>query len=98
QVTLMCSYFFSIQYEVISGYLRGFGISVLPAVLTTLGVCVVRILWILFVFPLSHTFMTILAIFPISLGSAAVLLIGALLIKRPARRLLAAQKAQTAAA
>lgn len=97
-VTLMCSYFFSIQYEVISGYLRGFGISVLPAVLTTLGVCVVRILWILFVFPLSHTFMTILAIFPISLGSAAVLLIGALLIKRPARRLLAAQKAQTAAA
>ena len=92
-VILMCSYFFSIQYEVISGYLRGFGISVLPAVLTTLGVCVVRIFWILFVFPLSPTYATILVIFPISLGTAALLLILALIYKRPARRILAAREA-----
>lgn len=89
----MCSYFFSIQYEVISGYLRGFGISVLPAVLTTLGVCVVRIFWILFVFPLSPTYATILVIFPISLGTAALLLILALIYIRPARRILAAREA-----
>lgn len=89
-VTLMCSYFFSIQYETISGYLRGFGISVLPAILTTLGVCVLRIFWILVVFPAHPTYPTILAVFPISLGTAAVLLIGALLVKRPASRLLKA--------
>lgn len=87
-VTLMCSYFFSIQYEVVSGYLRGFGISVLPAILTTLGVCVLRVFWILFIFPASPTYPTILAVFPLSLGTAAVLLIIALAIKRPAARLL----------
>ena len=30
-------------YEMIAGYLRGFGISMVPAVLTMLGVCGVRI-------------------------------------------------------
>ncbi len=89
-VTLLCSYFFSIQYEVISGYLRGFGISVLPAVLTTLGVCVLRIFWILFIFPMNPTFQTILAVFPLSLGSAAILLILALIFTQPANKRLKA--------
>lgn len=47
---LVFSHLFSVQYEVISGYLRGFGISLLPAVLTTFGVCILRIFWILFIF------------------------------------------------
>lgn len=89
---MMCSYVFIIHYEVISGYLRGFGISVLPAILTTLGVCVVRILWILFVFPMNPTYHTILAVFPISLGSAAILLIIALFCTQPANKRLKAQK------
>lgn len=89
-VTLLCSYFFSVQYEVISGYLRGFGISVLPAVLTTLGVCVLRIFWILFVFPMNPTYQTILTVFPLSLGSAAVLLILALIFTQPANKRLKA--------
>ena len=38
------AYFFSMLYEVMSGYLRGFGISLVPALLTMLGVCGVRIL------------------------------------------------------
>lgn len=33
-------------YEMIAGYLRGFGISMVPAVLTMLGVCGVRIVWL----------------------------------------------------
>ena len=89
-VTLLCSYFFSVQYEVISGYLRDFGISVLPAVLTTLGVCVLRIFWILFVFPMNPTYQTILTVFPLSLGSAAVLLILALIFTQPANKRLKA--------
>ncbi len=88
---LVCSHLFSVQYEVISGYLRGFGISMLPAVLTTFGVCVLRIFWMMFVFPASPTYLTILSVFPISLGTAALLLIGALLVKRPAARLLDSQ-------
>ena len=97
-VTLLCSYFFSIQYEVISGYLRGFGISVLPAALTTVGVCVLRIFWILFVFPLHPTYQTILAVFPLSLGSAAILLILALIFTRPANRRLKAMAKKAALA
>ena len=41
-VIVMLSHFFSLLYEVFSGYLRGFGISFVPAVLTMLGVCCIR--------------------------------------------------------
>lgn len=34
---------FSMLYEVISGYLRGFGFSLVSAILTMVGVCGVRI-------------------------------------------------------
>ena len=44
--TLRCAYAFSMTYEMIAGYLRGFGISMVPAVLTMLGVCGVRIVWL----------------------------------------------------
>ena len=37
------AYIFSLLYEVMSGYLRGFGISLVPAALTALGVCGIRI-------------------------------------------------------
>lgn len=97
-VILLCSYFFSVQYEVISGYLRGFGISILPAVLTTLGVCVLRIFWIMFIFPLNPTYVTILAVFPLSLGSAAVLLIIALFCTQPANKRLKARAKKAEAA
>lgn len=79
------AYFFSMTYENISGYLRGFGISLLPAALTTLGVCGIRILWVAFVFPPNQTFENIMLVYPISLGTTALLLVGALLFCRPAR-------------
>ena len=37
------AYVFTMLYEVMAGYLRGFGISFLPALLTTIGICGVRI-------------------------------------------------------
>lgn len=36
---LLAAHIFSLCYEVCSGYLRGFGISTMPALLTVLGVC-----------------------------------------------------------
>lgn len=80
------AYIFSMIYEVVSGYLRGFGISLVPAVLTTLGVCGVRIAWIHFAFPHSQTFQTIMAAYPISLSTTALLMLIALAVYRPARR------------
>lgn len=57
-VLVFSAYMFSMMYEVMSGYLRGFGISLTPAALTTLGVCGIRIFWIAVALPpqphLSH--------------------------------------------
>ncbi len=83
---ILTSYAFSMLYEVMSGYLRGFGLSLPPAILTTIGVCGVRIVWIATVFPQSPSFQTILNVYPISLGLTAVMVLIALLIFRPSRR------------
>lgn len=81
-VMVMLSHSFSLLYDVMSGYLRGFGISLAPALLTILGVCGIRIAWIQFVFPQSRTFQTIMAAYPISLSVTALLIFAALLYYR----------------
>lgn len=83
---LFFAYIFSMTYEVLSGYLRGFGISLVPAVLVTVGICVVRIVWIKTVFPQSRSFETILDAYPISLAATAVMMIIAVFIYRPSKR------------
>ena len=85
-VLVFSAYMFSMMYEVMSGYLRGFGISLTPAALTTLGVCGIRIFWIAVVFPRNPTFRTIMYVYPISLSTTALLIFLALLWFRPAKR------------
>ena len=85
-VMVFSAYTFSMLYEVMSGYLRGFGISLAPALLTVAGVVGVRITWIEFVFPMHRTFEAIMIIYPISLAATAVLIGIALLYYRPSRR------------
>ena len=85
-VMVFSAYTFSMLYEVMSGYLRGFGISLAPALLTVVGVVGVRITWIEFVFPMHRTFEAIMIIYPISLAATAVLIGIALLYYRPSRR------------
>ena len=67
-VIIFIAYIFSMLYEVMSGYLRGFGFSLVPAILTTVGVCVLRIIWINTVFPANRTFVTIMTAYPVSLS------------------------------
>ena len=86
-VTIFSAYVFSMLYEVMSGYLRGFGISLVPAILTTIGVCGIRFAWIYIVFQKSQTFQTIMLVYPVSLAATAVLIGIALLVYRPSRRL-----------
>ena len=83
---VFAAYAFTVLYEVMSGYLRGFGISLVPAVQTTLGVCGVRILWVAAVFPLDRTFKTVVLAYPASLAATALLMLAALLYYRPSRR------------
>ena len=84
--TVMISHSFSLLYDVMSGYLRGFGISLAPALLTMLGVCGIRISWIQWVFPQSRTFQTIMTAYPISLSATALMILIALLCYHPSRR------------
>lgn len=86
-IMIFSAYTFSMLYELMSGYLRGFGISLVPAILTIIGVCVVRIIWIYTVFPMKRTFKTIMMAYPISLSITAVLIFIALIIYRPSHKL-----------
>lgn len=86
------AYTFSMLYENMSGYLRGFGISLLPAVFTIIGVCGVRLVWIATAFPADRTFRTIMMAYPLSLSVTAVLIFIVLMKYRPSHKL---QKAKT---
>ena len=83
---IFMSYIFSTIYDCMSGYMRGFGISLTPALLTIFGVCGTRIIWIYMVFPASQTFETIMQVYPISLAINMVLIFCALIITRPSKR------------
>lgn len=85
-VIIFIAYIFSMLYEVMSGYLRGFGFSLVPAILTTVGVCMLRIIWINTVFPANRTFVTIMTAYPVSLATTALLIFIALIIYRPSKR------------
>ena len=93
-VIIFAAYTFSMLYENMSGYLRGFGISLVPAILTVIGVCAVRIFWIYVVFPGHRTFTTIMLAYPLSLSITALLIFIALMIYRPSKRLAAAKSSK----
>ena len=83
---VMFSHIFNLLYNVMSGYLRGFSISLAPAILTMLGVCGMRIAWIHYVFPLSPTFKTIMIAYPVSLGITVLMISATVLYYRPSKR------------
>lgn len=85
-VMIFSAYTFSMLYENMSGYLRGFGISLMPAILTVIGVCGVRILWIFTVFPTHKTFRAIMTAYPVSLATTALLIFIALMFYRPSSK------------
>ena len=93
-VVIFSAYIFTLSYEVISGYMRGFGISVTPALLTMLSICGTRITWIWVVFPHNPTFGNIMTVYPISLAATAAVMLVALLLLRPgAKRMSSVQAA-----
>lgn len=86
-VMILSAYAFSMVYEILSGYLRGFGISLVPALLTMISICGIRFFWIYVVFPLNRTFETIMLVYPISLSATAVFMFITTLIYRPSKRI-----------
>lgn len=86
------AHLFSLFYDVMSGYLRGYGISLSPAIVTMVCICGIRIFWIYAIFEKFKSFQTIMTVYPISLGTTAVAILILLLIKRPAKKLGAGSK------
>lgn len=65
---------FSVFVEVLSGYLRGFGLSLVPAICTLVCICGIRISWVFMVFPQNPTFERLMIVYPISLSTTAAIL------------------------
>ncbi len=61
--------------EAIGGILRGVGDAVLPFVITCIGVCVVRMVWVVLVFPQLRTVRGLLACWPLSWLITAIALV-----------------------
>ena len=53
-------------YEISGGCLRGMGHSLMPAVITVLGTCVFRLIWVYTVFRFSKSFVTLMLVYPAS--------------------------------
>ena len=83
------AYLFSFAQEGLSGYLRGFGVSFIPAACAVIGICGVRLTWIFTVFRQSPSFTTVMQVYPLSLGITAAVILAVTLIVKPSRRYVA---------
>ena len=57
---------FAVFIDIFSVSLRGYGYSLMPAIVTLLCICGVRLSWVWLVFPHHPTFETLMIIYPIS--------------------------------
>lgn len=53
-------------YEISGGCLRGMGHSLTPALITVLGTCVFRLIWVAAVFPVHRTYLMLMIVYPVS--------------------------------
>ena len=68
-------YFTYVCVEILAGAIRGTGDSLVPMILTGFGVCVMRVLWVIFVVPLSYSFSTVIISYPITWAITSILFI-----------------------
>lgn len=68
--------------EVLSGILRGMGDTLIPVILTALGICGLRLLWVAFVFPVFHTVKGISLCYPASWAVTSVAILVYYYVKR----------------
>ena len=85
-MVIFSAYIFTLSYELMSGYLRGFGISLVPSILTMIGICGTRITWKYTVFQTHKSLGYLMAAYPVSLSTTAFLILIALLIIRPSKK------------
>ncbi|HHV13808.1 MAG TPA: MATE family efflux transporter [Clostridiales bacterium] len=71
-VPVFCTY---VLIEIISGALRGMGNSFIPMIMTGLGICALRIVWIATMVPVWHDIRTLLFCYPLTWVITSILFI-----------------------
>jgi putative MATE family efflux protein len=72
---LVPTYFTFVFIEILSGALRGMGNSLVPMLLTSIGVCGLRVLWIVIAVPQRPEIKTVIFSYPLSWAVTSVLFI-----------------------
>ncbi|SEO93316.1 MATE family efflux transporter [Denitrobacterium detoxificans] len=67
-------------YEVPAGAMRGMGSSLMPAIITVIGTCALRLAWVGTVFAADPTFETLMNVYPISWLATGIAMMGAYFI------------------
>ena len=62
----VCLHFLCATYEVTAGALRGMNRSMVPALISILGTCAFRLLYVFFIFPMHRSIGALLLVYPIS--------------------------------
>lgn len=68
-------YFTYVCVEILSGAIRGTGESLKPMILTCLGICVLRVVWILVIVPLYPSFTMVTVSYPVTWAATSILFI-----------------------
>lgn len=88
---MLAVYFLCGIMDTLSGALRGLGYSTIPMIVSIIAICVLRAIWVLFIFPTEqfHSLIGIYTIYPISwfLGIAAMAIAILVLFKRVRKKL-----------
>ena len=70
---ILATHLFTMVVEIMSGYLRGYGCSLPPTIIALISICVLRVLWVAFIFSADHTLFTLLMVYPVSVAVNALL-------------------------
>lgn len=73
--TMVPFYFTYVCIEILSGTMRGTGDSLIPMIITCLGICVLRVVWIAVAVPQWHMIETVILSYPITWAITSILFI-----------------------
>ncbi len=65
-------YIVYILCDILPGAIRGTGNTIVPMIITLIGTCLTRVLWILYIVPKHRSLMTVLSCYPVSWGLTSV--------------------------
>ena len=74
--------FTSVLMDTLSGSMRGLGYSLIPAVISLVGSCVLRLVWIYLVFPHNPTYEMLLIVYPLTWAMTSLAMFTAYMIIR----------------